>query len=811
MKRKVLYSILSIILTIGLLPATTVSAFAQGTDSQMTVSNSAVSSNLGKVMNKLEVSKDAFDYTDPALAKAEADTDFPEKFDLRDVDGVSYVTPVKFQNPFGTCWGFAAITAAETSVLGNPAISGSYTADTLDLSEKHLAFFAAKALDDPTSSQNGEGSHSHGATAAERMNYGGFPFIATSLFSSGVGPNLESRDEALIYKGKNGTIEKRKLDGKWTDYCYSAKDDWELDETWRFKQSFVLDESYLLPTPANTNNRSDIEEERYTYNPAGTAAIKEQLMNKRGIEIGYHCSFVTGGQLADGSPNFLSDNYAHYTYLLAGANHAVCIVGWDDNYSKENFNQGVYHETESLSYDMAPPADGAWLVKNSWGSGEQVFPNYGRGDWGYVDPETGKHTGYFWLSYYDKSIESPEALSFDKSNEGSSYYLDQLDYMPVNTVFGATADQELVMANVLQAEVCEKLEQISCQTSVPGTSVHYEVYILPDDFTAPDNGKLVASGDTAAYKFGGYHKIDLAEGVVLQKGQKYAILETLTTPDQKYSVDIPIGYAEEPAAEVTDMYWMVGIINQNESFLRMNGKWYDCSGIKKELIDKVVLDEPDSDFTVDNYPIKGYCSAMPDLEVILYADGYECNSIQNIVGLPNKYHDGSVEADLSIGFEGQEGVLPAEDAKITWELEEAVDGMTLEPTEDPSVAHFKATKCADTNILVTVEGVGTKVIPVQLAPEIAWINSIKSGKKQLTIKVKDVKQLNITGYQVKYRVKGAKKWKIKTINSVKPSLVLKGMKKGKKYQVRVRSYYKSAKGNTLYGGWSMIKTSKKIK
>ena len=102
MKRKVLYSILSIILTIGLLPATTVSAFAQGTDSQMTVSNSAVSSNLGKVMNKLEVSKDAFDYTDPALAKAEADTDFPEKFDLRDVDGVSYVTPVKFQIPFSS-------------------------------------------------------------------------------------------------------------------------------------------------------------------------------------------------------------------------------------------------------------------------------------------------------------------------------------------------------------------------------------------------------------------------------------------------------------------------------------------------------------------------------------------------------------------------------------------------------------------------------------------------------------------------------------------------------------------------------------
>ena len=46
---------------------------------------------------------------------------FPERFDLRNVDtdgdGIGdrcYVTGVKLQEPFGTCWGFAAVSSAES-------------------------------------------------------------------------------------------------------------------------------------------------------------------------------------------------------------------------------------------------------------------------------------------------------------------------------------------------------------------------------------------------------------------------------------------------------------------------------------------------------------------------------------------------------------------------------------------------------------------------------------------------------------------------------------------------------------------------
>lgn len=79
------------------------------------------------------------------------------------------------------------------------------------------------------------------------------------------------------------------------------------------------------------------------------------------------------------------------------ANHAVTIVGWDDNFSRYNFG-------------ITPPGDGAWIVKNSWGT-----------NWGRMG-------GYYYVSYYDRFIARNNTIFVLKSKDNSKsvWYHDPL-------------------------------------------------------------------------------------------------------------------------------------------------------------------------------------------------------------------------------------------------------------------------------------------------------------------------------------------------------------------------------------------------
>ena len=129
-----------------------------------------------------------------------------------------------------------------------------------------------------------------------------------------------------------------------------------------------------------------------------------------------------------------TDTWAHYTNLQMQANHAVTVVGWDDDYPKENFIEG-----------RQPPHDGAWIVKNSWGAVDEEFPN--KDEWG-IDG-----TGYFYLSYYDQSLTSIETFNFDTEIRGYDYSIvNQYDYMPTNGVTSSESDTPVSMINVFTAE-----------------------------------------------------------------------------------------------------------------------------------------------------------------------------------------------------------------------------------------------------------------------------------------------------------------------------------------------------------------------
>lgn len=106
---------------------------------------------------------------------------------------------------------------------------------------------------------------------------------------------------------------------------------------------------------------------------------------------------------------------------------------------------------------------------------------------------------------------------------------------------------------------------------------------------------------------------------------------------------------------------------------------------------------------------------------------------------------------------------------------------------------------------------GTKTVTFKIVPKKNAVSNLSVGKKQLKVTWKKVSaKQKVSKYQLRYRVKGAATWKTKTFAPSKPSTVLKGLKKGKTYQVQVRSY-KTVAGAKYYSAWSATKLSKKVK
>ena len=454
-----------------------------------------------------------------------AQEELPSSFDLRDT-GV--VTPVKLQDPHATCWAFAGIAAAETSIisdLGAPA--------DLDLSEKHLAWFAmhpVQEVDDP--SQAGEGitvfNESEGGSSAAYV--GVSSIVVSTLFSAGIGPVYENDTDGLVgfpYRGKEGltvldVFSNNEYKGRWmedmrrrfiqaygsekdaleeilktTDFksldeyleqdweqkrrnvktnYYSDLDDWSIPTTNEEGVSnrnvfvgYTLRDGNILPELTNI-----VDSHYVGYSEEGMRATKQELMAGHGVAIGYRADVALPG-LEEWGGYLNKKTWAHYTLGLERDNHSVCIVGWDDNYPASNFTHPqVDMDDDEAAKVTTPPGDGAWIVKNSWGcadgTGTAVNDDsqvLGKTDWG-VDG-----SGYFYISYYDNSLSMPESFKFDNDLDGDEFYSHVYDYMPATDRFYELSDSK-AMSSV------KRLYRGSGRASCFGLHAHDEVQLSGD-------------------------------------------------------------------------------------------------------------------------------------------------------------------------------------------------------------------------------------------------------------------------------------------------------------------------------------------
>ena len=547
-----------------------------------------------------------------------AASEFPSEFDLRDL---SRVTPVKVQDPWGTCWAFAATAAAETSILSK--MGSTYAETGLDLSERYLAWYVAQPVtEDISSSQAGEGLHLYDENPNAIYKFGGAGYCAGTLYAQGIGPVPESEypyrgiegklsyetlvadKDAVIgailqeYKQSYPYISEDELRPYAEQYyeaylamyetydTYSEYDDWTISEAdepgagrLRGTPYTLIDNNVFIYWITDTYDGVDkFDKEPIAGGPIGSGdkhlyqdsidQLKSELYAGRGVSV---CIKTNDDALN-------KETWAYYFDGKAPSDrHAVCIVGWDDDYPASNFTK-------------EPPGNGAWIAKNSWGSQTDIIPgglvaadgttkDANGGDWGIVD-ENGLHTGYFYLSYYDAGINSPESFDFDLRENHDQENALQLDYMPAAASEWIHKDKNPVWcANVFTLDKDMRIDEVATrfatgfEVPLTGFTITFDIYRLRDGATAPEDGELLASC-TREVSSSGYHRVALDNPVYSKAGDRLAVVVShrhdYEDGSAKYfaTSQISLSYRENPAWRRDPVYG-TPVINEGESFLKI--------------------------------------------------------------------------------------------------------------------------------------------------------------------------------------------------------------------------------------------------
>ena len=164
-----------------------------------------------------------------------------------------------------------------------------------------------------------------------------------------------------------------------------------------------------------------------------------------------------------------------------GINHAITLVGWDDNYSKYNFK-------------TTPPGNGAWIMRNSWGE------KYGDG-------------GYYYVSYYDKSLQLDDIFAFSFKNDIKYDNIYQHEFTRT-TSFGWSTTNNIWFKNVYTSKKDEFIAGVSTWFD---TALNYEIII---DVT--HEGKT-STYTQSGHSDEGYYTIKLDKFIPVQTGDIFSI------------------------------------------------------------------------------------------------------------------------------------------------------------------------------------------------------------------------------------------------------------------------------------------------
>jgi uncharacterized repeat protein (TIGR02543 family) len=217
---------------------------------------------------------------------------------------------------------------------------------------------------------------------------------------------------------------------------------------------------------------------------------KEAIMDEGPMIVAYRADFSTA--------NYNSKTFGLYQSAVATTNHESLVIGWDDTYPAANFAQ-------------TPPGDGAWLVQNSWGT-----------TWG--------DGGYFWLSYYDKTITTgvTEKMVPADGDYGRVWFHDEGVPNQYRTYLAGTTWGANVFT-VPASLPAQKVDAVSFYTNQPGVQAEVSVYLDPPTGN-PTGGTVLPVGSgakatvTVLNEAAGYHRIGFDQSALVPAGHSFAVV-----------------------------------------------------------------------------------------------------------------------------------------------------------------------------------------------------------------------------------------------------------------------------------------------
>ena len=422
-----------------------------------------------------------------------------------DVDMKNYINgkypSLKNQGDFGTCWAFSSVAAAEFYMINRLGFD-----NTVDLSEEYLAYGIYRDREySAAGSDSIVGNVSYTGSDKEMLSLGTDCFLACQYLSKGAG-FINEPDFPYI--------------GSENDSAFDGSGNLNKDiASLRKNRVSLLTDGYAIDLTSST----------------GKHIAKEAIM-QNGIVA---ARFFAGDKTYPKSKYLNNEKAAYYNNEVSNSNHAVGIVGWNDEFPRTSFVSG-----------RQPSSDGAWLIRNSWYNSGTDFYNF---------------NNYFWISYEDVSLDAAFILDVKKAPAGydNNYYYDtrihNIRYLEGN----------LKTSNVFTvgSGSNEYLTSVGLETPEP---LNYEINIYTDlkDRNNPESGTLSSSSSTkGTLNLQGVYTIPLNSPVLLEAGSDFSVVVKTSS----YSPAFEVSFSEWSANGLT----IECGAKRSQSFIYENSAWTD--------------------------------------------------------------------------------------------------------------------------------------------------------------------------------------------------------------------------------------------